>query len=238
MNRYVVDLPPNITFYLGARFSSQKLNLQPWNHCIQVHESGPDSNQDSPSQLNNFDESSDSEVVHQLEDVEIHERSNDDTKRKIDLVKDRVRRTQSSPSTHDSGFINDSFGVSVGSIQPESLVDRRRYSIEASSHLSISKASHCSCSEVEIHEQPVKSIKRVSFRKQKDVATSTDSAHEYHQNSLTITTDIDANSLEDDFILSGKSIIRENEEFEVSFELHVIVEFMCSLIFSRYNTPF
>ena len=57
-------------FHLGSRFSSQKQNLQPLTHCTYVHDPGPDKNQDSPSQLNNFDERSDSEVVLKVEEVE------------------------------------------------------------------------------------------------------------------------------------------------------------------------
>ena len=142
------------------------MDLQSWVHCVQVHEPSQDIKPENQSKIG----SSDKNLCDGNFGDSILARG------KIKAIKLPVQRTQSSPSTNDSGFINDSYAMSSGVIPAESIEDDRRFSIEPSSQLSMSKASQCSCIEVknQIKNKIRKNCKRLSFKKQKDVATLTD----------------------------------------------------------------
>ena len=202
-------------FNSGARFSSRKLNLRPWSHCIQVHEPAEDSNQNNPSQFNQSDENSneqeDRETDNQFMDIIIAKGSRN-------AIKDRVRRTKSSPSTNDSGFITDSYGVYSGFVPAESIEDDRLHSMEPTSEVSMSKTSHCSCCEMELYGRKKdkltrKNSKRVSFKTRKDVSTLTDFGSSKENENF----GVDRYLAEGECNLAYDSTMIDKEEFEVSF---------------------
>ena len=198
----------------GARFSSRKLKLRPWSHCIQVHEPGENSNQNTPSQFNQSDEDIDKE-----EDGETDQPFVDAifAKGSRKSIKDCIRRTKSSPSTNDSGFITDSCGVYSGFVPAESIEDDKPHSMEHTSEVSMSKISHCSCCEAEIYESQKdtvirKNSKRVSFKTRKDVATLTDFGNSQESENF----GVDRYLAEGECNLAYDSTMMDKEEFQVS----------------------
>ena len=221
-------------YFIGARFSSQKLKIPGWANSIQVHEENHDSNEESHSHQNLFlTEISDSDVFiidnNETQDntgirIGVAEVASDHHKSTIATIKDSLRRTQSSPSTHDSGFINDSYVVSSSVVYSDQALDKTPYLTHSSSQESISKQSQCSCSHVEGREQEKEirgpSGKRVSFKKQREVATLTDSAEAAQDIHPSWSHNV---SIDEDFIEDGdndslthRNTIKRNEESEVS----------------------
>ena len=224
----------NQIVFLGARFSSQKLKIPGWANSIEVHKPNDDSNEEIPSHQNHFStQISDSDVFtndnnENQENTEIAKGKDDADahyyKTKNTRIKDSVRRTQSSPSTHDSGFINDSYAVSSSGVHSDHALDKAPYFFQSISRGSISKESHCSCSQVEGHdeenEKSDRRRKKVSFRKQKEVKTLTDytrTLSDIHPNcSHNDSIDEDSIEYDDNDGLTHKNTMKINDESEVS----------------------
>ena len=189
--------------------------MRPWCHGFQVHESAEGSNQNNPSQFNQSDE-------------DINNQENGETdqhfvgaifaKGNRKSIKEIIRRTKSSPSTNDSGFITDSYGVYSGFVVADSTQDDILHSMERKYEVSMSKTSHCSCCETELYggkkDKPTrKNSKRVSFKTRKDVATLTD----FDNSKENENSGVDRYLAEGECNLAYDSTMIDKEEFEVSF---------------------